>query len=230
MFVDVPSILIVFGGTTAVTFIKFPAAHTMASFKIARNAFFHKSETTTELISKAVELADITRKEGVLGLEKVEIENAFLAKGVQLIVDGNEEELVLRALKTDINLTIERHDMGNVIFKSIGDGAPAMGMIGTLIGLVAMMANLSDPAAIGPAMAVALLTTLYGAIFANAIAIPIADKLSFRSTEERLNKQLILEIIKNIQNGTNPRLLSELLEGYLPPSLRDSKDEESEDE
>ena len=125
-------------------------------------------------------------------------------------------------LAKDINLTIERHEVGVKMFKSIGDSAPAMGMIGTLIGLVQMMSNMEDPKSIGPAMAVALLTTLYGAIIANAFAIPIAEKLRLISHEERLNKHLVLESISSIQAGVNPRVMEELLLNFLPESKRRS--------
>jgi chemotaxis protein MotA len=130
-------------------------------------------------------------------------------------------------LNKDINLTIERHERGQAIFKAIADVAPAMGMIGTLVGLVQMLSAMDDPKKIGPAMAVALLTTLYGAIIANTIAAPIADKLAHRSNEERLNKNLILEAINGIQEGINPRVMEELLKTYLPPSQRDSDDKEA---
>ena len=155
-----------------------------------------------------------------MGLEEVEVSNAFLRKGIQLVVDGQESDLVERMLSKDINLTIERNEEGINIFKAIGDVAPAMGMIGTLIGLVQMMANMDDPKAIGPAMAVALLTTLYGAIIANAIALPIADKISHRSREESINKSLILESIRSIQEGMNQRIMEELLNAYLPINKR----------
>jgi chemotaxis protein MotA len=126
-------------------------------------------------------------------------------------------------------MTIDRHERGQAIFKSIGDVAPAMGMIGTLIGLVQMLSAMDDPKKIGPAMAVALLTTLYGAIIANAFALPIADKLSHRSQEERLNKALILETIGSIQEGLNPRVMEELLKTYLPAGKRDESDGEQAD-
>ena len=156
----------------------------------------------------------------MLGLENVEVENEFLRNGIQLVVDGNTPELVNKILSKDISLAIERNETGLNVFKAIGDVAPAMGMIGTLIGLVQMMSNMSDPKAIGPAMAVALLTTLYGAVIANTIALPIADKLAHRSNEERLNKSMILESISAIQEGLNPRMIEGLLNAYLPASKK----------
>jgi len=135
-------------------------------------------------------------------------------------VDGHEPALVRRMLSKDINLTIERHDVGQRIFKAIGDVAPAMGMIGTLVGLVQMLSNMDDPKMIGPAMATALLTTLYGAMIANILALPIADKLAHRSREERMNKSLILETVSAIQEGLNPRVMEDMLKAYLPGNKR----------
>ena len=224
MFVNIPSIFIVVGGTIAVTLMKYPLGTTLGSVKIALKAFFHKSESPSELIEVSMELANIARKDGTLGLEGVDIQNPFLGKGIQMVVDGQEPQLVLRVLAKDINQTIERHELGHQIFRGIGDAAPAMGMIGTLIGLVQMMANMSDPKSIGPAMAVALLTTLYGAVIANAVSLPIADKLEYRTNEERLNKSLVLDTVRSIQEGVNPRVLEDLLKTYLPGSEQKSEE------
>lgn len=225
MFIDVPSILIVIGGTCAITFIKYPVGHTLSAMKVGMKAFFHQQESQTDLIKKGIELATIARKDGLLGLEGVDLSNEFLGKGIQLAVDGQTPELVRKILVKEINQTIDRHERGQHIFKGIGETAPAMGMIGTLIGLVQMMGNLSDPKSLGPAMAVALLTTLYGAVIANAIALPIADKLNHRSFEERQNKSLILETISAIQAGVHPQVLEELLKTYLPGVERESEAE-----
>ena len=222
LFVNVPSLLIVVVGTLFAVLIKFPMGHFLAAFKIAMKAFINKAENPANLIEEGVQLANIARKEGVLGLEGQDIQNEFLKRGIQLCVDGHEPEFVRSMLGKDINLTIERHERGQAIFKSMGDTAPAMGMIGTLIGLVQMLSAMDDPKSIGPAMAVALLTTLYGAIIATAFALPIADKLALRSKEERLNKALILETISSIQEGLNPRVMEELLKTYLPESQRDA--------
>jgi chemotaxis protein MotA len=225
-FINGPGMLIVIAGTMTVVLMKYPISVAAHAMKAAAKAFLHKAQTPKELIEKCVELANIARKEGVLGLEQVEIENEFLKRGVMLIVDGNDENFVRKMLSNDINLTIERHEEGQGIFKSIGDVAPAMGMIGTLIGLVQMMANMDDPKALGPAMAVALLTTLYGAVVANVFALPIADKLSLRSKQERTTRSLILEGVSAIQAGINPRVVEDLLKTYLPGSQRESAKEE----
>ena len=225
-FVNGPGLLIVCAGTMTVVLMKYPLSVAGHAIKAAAKAFVHKAQTPKELIDKCVELANIARKEGVLGLEQVEIENEFLKRGVMLIVDGNDETFVRKMLSNDISLTIERHEEGLGIFKSIGDVAPAMGMIGTLIGLVQMMANMDDPKALGPAMAVALLTTLYGAVIANVFALPIADKLALRSKQERTTRTLILEGVSAIQAGLNPRVVEDLLKTYLPDNQRESAQEE----
>ena len=220
IFVNGPGLMIVIAGTMTVVLMKYPLSVAVTAMKVAAKAFLHKMQSPAELIEKCIELSNIARKEGVLGLEQVEIENEFLQRGVMLVVDGNEPDFVRKMLSNDINLTIERHEEGQGIFKSIGDVAPAMGMIGTLIGLVQMMANMDDPKALGPAMAVALLTTLYGAVIAKVLAMPIADKLSLRSKQERMTKSLVLEGITALQMGLNPRVVEDLLKTYLPGSQR----------
>lgn len=221
IFIDAPSLMLVVAGTMTVVLMKHPLSVAAHAMKAAAKAFLYKVQTPREIIEKCVELSNIARKEGVLGLEQVEIENEFLKRGVMLIVDGNDADFVRKMLSNEINLTIERHEGGQGIFKSIGDVAPAMGMIGTLIGLVQMMANMSDPKALGPAMAIALLTTLYGAVIANVLALPIADKLALRSKQERMTKSLILEGISAIQAGLNPRVVEDLLKTYLPVTQRE---------
>jgi len=223
LFVNIPSLLIVIGGSTAVVLMQFTLGQFFGAFKVGMKAFFHKSVDASELIEQAGVLANIARKEGMMALESQEIENPFLNKGIQLCVDGHPPDLVRKMLSKDISLTIQRHELGQKIFTALGGIAPAMGMIGTLIGLVQMLSNMDDPKSIGPAMAVALLTTLYGAIIANAFALPIADKLGLRSEEEKTNRTLILETISGIQEGMNPRVLEELLKAFLPESQRNAE-------
>ena len=230
MFVDVPSVLIVFVGTFMVTLMQLSLAEFLGSFKVALKAFMNKNDDPVELITKAVELSDIARKNGLLALEDQEVENEFLKRGLSLCVDGHDAAMVQKLLSRDMDLAIERHAVGQNMWKSVGDAAPAMGMIGTLVGLVQMLANMSDPAAIGPAMAVALLTTLYGAVIANAFALPMSAKLAGICGSERLNKALILETVQSIQEGINPRVLETLLKAYLPESKRSSVGEEAEGE
>jgi chemotaxis protein MotA len=226
-FVNVPSMVIVFGGTFAATLTRISIKQFFGSFKVALKAFLHKGANPEKLMEEAIELAKIARKEGILALEDKEIENPFLKKGIELCIDGHPPEVIQQMLSKDINLTIERHDVGVKMFKDIGDAAPAMGMIGTLIGLVQMLSNMEDPKSIGPAMAVALLTTLYGAVIANAFALPIAEKLKLLSNEERLNKHLVLESISAIQSGINPRVMEQLLMTFLPESKRQPLSEQA---
>ncbi|HHJ35733.1 MAG TPA: flagellar motor protein PomA [Gammaproteobacteria bacterium] len=216
MFVNGPSVMIVVAGTLAVVLMKFSMSDMLGAFGVALKAFINKAQHPAEIIEQSVELANVARKDGLLGLENVEVKNEFLAKGITMVVDGNSPELVSKILSKEITLSIERNETGVNLFKAMGDVAPAMGMIGTLIGLVQMMSNMSDPKSIGPAMAVALLTTLYGAVIANVLALPIADKLALRSNEERLSKSMILESISAIQEGLNPRMIEGLLNVYLP--------------
>jgi len=222
MFIDVTSILIVFGGTAFVVMMKYNIGQFLGAIKIAMKAFMFKTDSPEELIIKTVEMADAARKGGFLALEEAEITNPFMQKGVDMLVDGHDADVVRQTLQNDIRLTSERHEIGADIFKNFGDVAPAMGMIGTLIGLVAMLSNMDDPKSIGPAMAVALLTTLYGAVVANMVALPICDKLKLRAAEEKLNRSLILDGVLGIQDGQNPRVIEGVLRNYLPESKRGS--------
>ncbi|HIF9128058.1 TPA: flagellar motor protein PomA [Photobacterium damselae] len=220
MFFDMPSVLIVFGGTTFVVLMKYSIGQFLGAAKIAAKAFMYKTDNPEELIAKIVEMADAARKGGFLALEEMEIDNPFLRKGIDLLVDGHDADVVRATLQKDISLTHERHEQGIGIFTSFADVGPAMGMIGTLIGLVAMLSNMDDPKSIGPAMAVALLTTLYGSILANMVALPIADKLSLRKDQERLNRRLILDGVLAIQDGQNPRVIDGYLKNYLHEKKR----------
>ena len=167
-----------------------------------------------------VDLSDLARKSGFLALEEVDIDNPFMKKGVDLLVDGYDSKTIKQLLNKDIGLTNERHNQGINIFSSLGDVAPAMGMIGTLVGLVAMLSNMDDPKSIGPAMAVALLTTLYGSMLSNMVALPIADKLTLRKEQESLNRRLIVDGLLGIQEGQNPRLLESLLNNNIHENKR----------
>lgn len=225
-FINVPSILVVFGGTFMVTMMKFSLASFLSATSIAVKAFIHKPLPPEELIENAVDLAKTARQGGLLALEDAEVPDDFMKNGLNLLVDGHPADVVRSMLTQDLQLTLKRHSDGQDIFKAIGDVGPAMGMIGTLIGLVQMLASMDDPKQIGPAMAVALLTTLYGAVLANMIAMPIADKLSVRSGEEKNRKSLIIDALLGIQAGQNPRVIENMLETYLPPSKRHQEDEE----
>jgi len=220
-FINAPSILIVVGGTIAVAMVKFPIKDLLGSLKVARNAFKDSGEEPADLIEKSVELSRVVRKEGLLALENQDVQSEFFRKGLRLCADGLEPEVVRKVLTTEMVRSVERHKSGQQIFRAIGDTAPAMGMIGTLIGLVQMLTLMEDPSEIGPAMAVALLTTLYGALISNIVALPIAEKLSVKAKKERLTKALVIEGINAIQQSHNPRVVQELLRTYLPKGLRE---------
>jgi chemotaxis protein MotA len=220
MFADTSSVFIVIGGSLFVVLMKYNVSQFFGAAKIAAKAFIFKTDKPDDLIAQIVTMADSARKGGFLALEEMEVENPFLRKGIDLLVDGHDADTVRMMLRKDIALTNERHEQGASIFSSLGDVAPAMGMIGTLIGLVAMLSNMDDPKSIGPAMAVALLTTLYGSILANMVALPIADKLMLRKNEERLNRLLILDGVLAIQEGQNPRVIDSYLKNYLHEKKR----------
>lgn len=210
-FANTPSALIVFMGTLTITLMKFPLKKFIAGFAIAGKAFYHQETSNTELIQEILEIGKLYRRDGALALQKVSVSNPFLDRGVKLIVDGFEPKQLRLFLERDIARTIDQQNIGRNLFRSIGAVAPAMGMIGTLIGLVQMLSNLEDSSKLGPAMAVAMLTTLYGALIAHAIALPIADKLSYRIKEESAQRRLILDGLTAIHSGVNMMTLEEVL-------------------
>ena len=222
MFVNIPSLIIVFGGTLMVTMMRSSMADFVGAVGVAGRSFGNPIEKPEALIEKFVEYAELVRKDGMIALEsKVgEEKNEFLKRGLEMLVDGKDKGYVSTQLTKDTENMVIRHDRGADIWSSIGDFGPAMGMIGTLVGLVQMLANMSDPKSIGPAMAVALLTTLYGAFLANVIAFPIQQKLKQRMVDETLNNELILTALNFMQDGGNPRVLSDKLSIYLDPATR----------
>ncbi len=223
-FIDIPSVMIVIGGTIATIFIRYTFAEVFNTINVAMKAFFVKLQPPEDIIKELVTLSNIARKEGLLKLEKQPISDPFLKKAIMYCVDGHDADFIQEVLEKEIDLTLDRHSLGQSVFKSMGDAAPAFGMIGTLVGLVNMLGNMKDPSTIGPSMAVALLTTLYGAVIANLVSLPIADKLKLRSQQEELNKKLIVEGVLGLQKGLNPRVLEELLKTFLPPKKRGSSE------
>ncbi|MEJ2158488.1 MAG: MotA/TolQ/ExbB proton channel family protein [Desulfobacteraceae bacterium] len=220
-FINVPSLLVVLGGTVAVTFIRFKMADVIGSIGVALKAFLFKLQNPEDIINEMVEYTRIAKKEGLIALEKESPTDPFSAKALRYLSDGYDEGLIEDMLSKDIRLTIQRHETGQQVFKSAGDAAPAFGMIGTLIGLVQMLSSMSDPASIGPSMAIALLTTLYGAVAANLVCIPIADKLSLNSEKEKLTKTIIVEGAIAINRGVSPMVLEESLKIFLSPKERE---------
>ena len=223
-FIDVPSLLIVVGGTIASTLIMERLERVLGAFKVAMNAIrASKTASASDTIKRIVELSSIARREGVLALENEEIEDAFLAKGVRMAVDGLPEEEIVHTLQAELVAMKERHRRGQKLFKFIASTAPSMGMIGTLIGLVQMLQTLDDPSSIGPSMAVALLTTMYGAIIAFLVSGPIGEKLALRSKEESSRMIVVIEGIQSIVRGQNATIIQEKLEARLAPTEREEQ-------
>ena len=225
-YIDIPSVMIVFGGTIGVMMVGFKMETLKGVCKFYGVAVKPSVVVNLpETIKKVVDYSTKARRDGILALEsEVNNEsNQFLKKGLSMAVDGNEPDAIRALLEIDIDQTSTRHANNIKIFEQVGGFAGAMGMIGTLIGLVAMLLNMSDPSAIGPSMAVALLTTLYGAMIGNIIGSPVANILSIRDADEALEKQVILEGIMAIQAGDNPRTLEAKLLAFLPPKDRKSQ-------
>ena len=224
LFINIPGLMIVAGGTLGATMINYPLPDILKVTKVVKNAFFHRKQTVKELIGEFVTLAGTARREGILALESSigDMKDEFMRKGLQLSIDGLEPSSIREILSTEIDSIQDRHKLGAEIFTTLGTFAPALGMIGTLIGLVQMLQTMDDPSTIGPAMAVALLTTFYGALMANVLFLPIAGKLRNRSSEEVMAKELMAEGIMSIAKGDNPRLLEQKLNAFLAPQLRES--------
>jgi chemotaxis protein MotA len=215
-FIDLPSV--------AATIAAFPGSKLLETLSVVKNAFFVQKDTPVEIIRQLVEFAEQARREGILALEAraADIKDDFLKKGIQLAVDGTEPELIKDILSTDISFTESRHEEGAKIFDFLATMGPSFGMIGTLIGLVMMLGNMSDVSSIGPNMAVALITTFYGSMLANCICLPIVEKLKFASQKEIMIKELMLEGIMSLQSGDNPRIVEQKLTAFLSPGLRAS--------
>lgn len=221
-FINVPAMMITFGGAFAATLINFPLPKVIGTFGVVRKAFTNQDKDYLSLFQRLSDFAVRARRDGILGLESEveELEDVFMQKGLRMAVDGNAAEVIEAVLEQDIDSMVERHEVGHGIFQAIGSYAPAFGMIGTLIGLIQMLRNLEDPSSIGLGMAVALLTTMYGAMIANMIALPIAGKLEQRTKEEVAIRRMVLQGILSIQQGDSPRVAQEKLRSYMPPALR----------
>lgn len=221
---DWPSFQITVGGTIFATMINYPLDKILSAGKIAKNIFVSKTAKPAEVIATLVSFAEKARREGLLALEDDanKLEDPFLQKGISLVVDGTDPELVRSILETELAFLEDRHAAGASLFEVMGTLAPAWGMLGTIIGLIAMLKNLKDSAAIGSGMALALITTLYGSFLANFFFLPIAGKLKLRSAEEVLIKEVMVEGILSIQAGDNPRIVEEKLKAFLAPKLRQS--------
>ncbi len=221
-FVDVPSVVIVIGGSFAAVFVSFPLKWVLGCGAIFKQTMTTSTISVSDIITKIIDLANVARREGLLALEEAvdQVNDDFLKKGVMLIVDGTDPELVKNILETEIAYMEARHSQGKGLLDTFGSLGPAFGMIGTLIGLIAMLKNLDDPSSIGPSMGVALITTFYGSVLANLIFIPMSNKVSIKSKEEVLVREIMVEGLLSIQAGENPRIIEEKLKAFLPPSLR----------
>jgi chemotaxis protein MotA len=227
MFYDIHAIIIIFGGSTAATLIRFPVAAMLHGLPLgARFAFTLRRKSQRELVDDLASLAEVARKNGPIGLEKVEIDDPFLAKGIRFVADGYDADFIRDNLERDRDNFLTHLDEGQKIYRAVGDCAPAFGMIGTLIGMVQMFANMTDPSKLGPFMAVALLATLYGALVANLFCLPIADKLHGKLVDEEVNRTLIIDGVLMIRESKSPTLVREMLLAYLPEKHR--QEEESE--
>ncbi len=222
MFIDIPSMGIVILGSLAATFVSYPLK-TLSNFtSVLKQIFSPQKSDPIAVIKQIVEFAEQARREGILCLEarSNEVEDEFLKKGIQLAVDGTEPELIKDILQTEIGFIEERHETNAGIMAAIAGLSPAFGMIGTLVGLVLMLANMSDPNSIGPSMAVALITTFYGAVIANLFFTPFETKLKNLSAEEIKIKTLMLEGIMSLQSGDNPKIVQWKLEAFVDPATR----------
>ena len=225
VFINPTGLLLVVGGSFFVVMAKFTLTQLKFAIKAAARAFKFQLPNTQDSIDELVELSKLSRKQGLLVLEGQDVNSPFLAKGLQMLADGFTAEMIQEMMGKERLLTLERNEAGGRVFSALGEVAPAMGMIGTLVGLVQMLANMDDPAMIGPAMAVALLTTLYGTMIANMMAIPIADKLWLRMNQEAKMQQLWIDAVLAIKGDKNPRVLEQMLTIYLPPERRGRDDE-----
>lgn len=226
MFLDMHAFIVIFGGSFAATLIRFPFTAMLHGLPLGMKfAFTMRRMSQRELVDELAGLAEVARKQGPIGLEKVEIDDPFLAKGVRYVADGYDTSFIRDNLERDRDNFLTHLDEGQKIYRAIGDCAPAFGMIGTLIGMVQMFANMTDPSKLGPYMAGALLATFYGATVANLICLPLADKLHVKLVDEEINRTLIIDGILMIREAKSPALVREMLLAYLPEKHRHAADD-----
>jgi len=229
MFLDSHAFIVIFGGSTAATLIRFPLSSLFHGLPLGiKFAFTMRRWTARELVDEIAGLAEVARKQGPIGLEKVEVEDTFLAKGMRYVADGYDADFIRDNLERDRDNFLTHLDEGQKIYRAVGDCAPAFGMVGTLIGMVQMFANMTDPSKLGPYMAVALLATFYGAALANLFCLPIADKLQLKLHDEETNRSLIIDGVLMIRDAKSPTLVREMLLAYLPEKHRHAEADEDE--
>ena len=225
IFLHPASLVVVFGGITASTLIRFPLGNVRSALAVASRAFFTQAASPSALVTHMVGLSQRARREGALGLERHLPDDPFLRQGIQMVVDGVAREHLGDVLTQEIHATQERHALGQEIFRFIATSAPSFGMVGTLIGMVQLFVSIKDPSGIGQGMALSLLSTFYGAVIAYLFAVPISGKLELRSREELQNKRLMLEGILGIAAEMNPGQLEEKLNASLAPRLKTRRNE-----
>jgi len=230
MFVSDHAIIVIFGGSFSATLIRFPLTTMLHGLPMgAKFAFTMRRWSSRQLVDEIARLAEVARKHGPVGLEKEEVEDPFLAQGMRFVADGYDTTFIRDTLERDRDNFLTHLDEGQKIYRAIGDCAPAFGMVGTLVGMVQMFANMTDPSKLGPYMATALLATLYGAVLSNLICLPIADKLHGKLVEEDTNRTLIIDGVLMIRDAKSPTLVREMLLAYLPEKHRhtEAKDDEA---
>ena len=226
MFWSEHAVIIIFGGSIAATMIRFPLSAIVHGLPLgAKFAFTMSRLAARDLVDELARIAEIARKQGPVGLEKVETDEPFLAKGIRYVADGYDLEFIRDNLERDRDNFLMHLDEGGKIYRAIGDCAPAFGMVGTLIGMVQMFANMTDPSKLGPFMATALLATLYGALVSNLFCLPLADKLHVKLLGEETNRTLIIDGILMIRDSKSPTLVREMLLAYLPEKHRHEEGE-----
>jgi chemotaxis protein MotA len=220
MFVDLPGMMIVFGGVLAALFVKYRLGEVFSTIAVIAKAFVNKQPDVERVIAQVIEMANVARKDGILALEKVKSNDPFLQSAINHCVDGADPDFLEMVMRKNLDYLIGRHQRSIGILDTIAEMGPAFGMIGTLIGLVQMLASMSDPNTIGPAMALALMATLYGVTLSALVAAPLSGKLTLYSEDERVVRQVIIDGMVGIQKGINPRMLQEALRAALPPKRR----------
>jgi chemotaxis protein MotA len=218
---DIHAVIVIFGGATAATMVRFPFSVIMHGLPMGvKFAFSLRSSHPRDLIEELTKIADVVRKNGPMALENVQVNDTFLAQGIRYVADGYDREFIKDTMERDRDIFLQRLDEGSKVYRAYGDCAPAWGMVGTIIGMVTMFANMSDPSKLGPAMATALLATLYGALIANMVCLPLADKLHIKLEEEDISRSLIIDGILLIRESKSPSLVKEMLVSYLPEHHR----------
>lgn len=228
VYLNISSILIVAGGTFGAVMLSYRLSKFIDAFKHIRWVFSKSTPDLFTTLDELTEMADIARKNGFLGLEDYEINDPFMAKGINLLIDGHDPDAIEFAMNRDILHTRQSNNNSIKVMNSFTELAPAMGMIGTLIGLVAMLIAMEDPKAIGPQMSVALLTTLYGALIANGITGPFANKLGERAEEIKHHMSLVRDGVMHIAKGDNPKMMMNLLAGYIGEDLSSKENENTQ--